>query len=156
MRIILCPKCGARNTVAGYCELCNASLGSLHRAVNAAFGSAAALALLWIAVGLLFDIALPMFAVGFGAVVSFVTVRLSRGCGPLYQLIATSATILGVLVAHVTLTIVLLEPDGIEMFAHLNDDDWIRVLWAMVLYDPFTDVFLAAGVLGGFYIWKQP
>lgn len=156
MRIILCPKCGARNTEAGYCDICNASLGSTRRAVNAAFGTAAALALLWIAMGLLFNIEQPMFAIGFGAVVSFVTVRHSRGCGPVYQLIATSATILGILVADATIVIALSEPEGFTTLTRLNDDDWIRILRHMVLYDPFTAVFLVTGVMGGLYIWKQP
>src|SRR4051812_36762533 len=98
MAIHICPHCEARNTDAGRCVLCLKNIGSLPKAVAAAFATAAGLALLWILFSMVTRMEALPFAMVFGVVVSGCTTRFSGGHGPLYQLAATLATITGLVV----------------------------------------------------------
>ncbi len=149
-----CPHCQARNTEAGRCLVCFKLMGSLSRAFQAAYVSAVGLGLLWILFSMITGFQLTMFALIFGMVVSFATVHFSKGHGPMYQFAATSATILGLLVANTVTMLSITRPEGLRIIFHLSFSEWQQVLGQALNYDPVTAIFIVFGVLGGFYIWR--
>jgi hypothetical protein len=129
-------------------------MGSLQRALLAAFGAAAILGLLWIAFSYLTGFQLSIFAAIYGIVVSFCTVHFSKGCGPLYQAVATTATILGLLVSDTVVMIAISSPDGFLHVLRMTTSEWQAALGHFLNNDPVTAIFMVLGVIGGFYIWR--
>lgn len=155
----VCRHCGARNTNAGRCIMCRRSMGSLAVGLLAAFVSTLVLGANWITWSLItgtgFHFAL--YAVAFGAIVSGITMRISCGRGPLYQLIATSATVLGIFTANTVAFVALyaLSIDaGIIGCFKLGWQDWVDAFRNVVLYDALTNLWAFLGILGGFFIWR--
>lgn len=134
--------------------VCLKKMGSLRKATIAAFGAAGGLALIWIMFSTITRLESLAFAVVFGAVVSGVTMRVSGGHGPLYQLVATSATILGILIADTIVMLLLTNQSGFAGLAHLTAGNWSAVLDHFFTRDPYTFCFMVAGVVTGLFIWR--
>jgi hypothetical protein len=155
VKIVVC-QCGARSTTGGDCIVCGKSLGSIPSAIAAAWVSAALLALLWVAGFWLTGFTLPWFACFFGGLVSGAVAQVSFGRGWAYQAIASTATLVGLTVAHVLLVLVLRR--RLDLLVG-GGDGWVR-LSALALelleQDPVLFVFNVFGLLGGFWLWRQP
>lgn len=95
-----------------------------------------------------------MFALAFGIIVSFSTAHFSKGHGPLYQVLATAATMLGLLFSHATAVLILVSPDGLLHLARMSTGEWQMALSKFVNADPVTSLLMLFGVIGGFFIWR--
>ncbi len=147
-----CRACGATNSHSGDCILCGADLGSLPAAALVAFGAAAVLGVGWVGWAWLTGLQVTWFAAVYGGLVSGALVHFSGGRGPLYQGVATAATVLGLLLADSALVALLaaraqpdlpLPPVG-ELLAY------------QVQHDPITIAFMLLGVAGGLWVWRYP
>ena len=89
----------------------------------------------------------------FGFLISGSVLIYSHGSGPIYQLIATSLTIVTIFFADLFVTWFLWEELSIEMNSAFGEQ-----LKALIMYqfswDPYSWLFTFVGVTSGFYIWK--
>jgi len=156
MPIWTCEACGCRSTQGGDCIECGRSLGSPRKAVLAAGVATVVLSLLWVGSGALLGVQASLFAAFYGGLVSGAVVHVSGGRGVLYQAIASSFTLAGVVCAQTVLVLILWEE-----IARANDLAWespgfVETLHYLVNYDPLTIVFCVLGLFGGFWVWRQP
>lgn len=136
--------------------MCGTPLGSLQRAIAAAAGSALTLALLWVVVAWLLGAQALWFPVLFGGLVSGAVVQLSAGRGWRYQAVATAATVVGIVFGD-TLLLLLVTGRAEELVAVEQPNlRLLSLMRAQVESDPATLAFMALGVMGGFWVWRQP
>lgn len=133
MKVVVCP-CGARNTAGGQCILCGQQLGSVPRAVVAGAVAALVLAVAWAVWFWLTGFVWLWLSLLFGVVVSGAVVLVSFGRGWVFQAIASAWTLVGIVAAETLLVL----------------------LQQVAPNDPWVFVFGVCGVMGGFWVWKQP
>lgn len=155
MKVVACA-CGARNVVGGDCIICGSPLGSVPRALAAAAISAVALAVVWVVVAWVLAIQALWFGLFFGVVVSGAVTQASFGRGWLYQLIASTATLAGIVLGE-TLLVLLLQ-DRLDVLVSLEQPNVgaLEALRRTALEDPWALAFSVLGLMGGFWVWKQP
>lgn len=154
MPVVVC-ECGARNTAGGDCIKCGRGLGSIPRALMAAAVSAVALAVGWAVFIWLTRFFVLWFLMLFGIGISGAVVQASFGRGWSYQAIASAATIASVVLGHALL--VVLVRDRLDLLFSLEQPNvGLLSVLAAVLEDQTALVFSVVGVMGGFWVWKQP
>jgi hypothetical protein len=124
--------------------MCQRPLGDLPKAVTAAFLSSAGLALLWAGFALVTGHYVWWFAVLFGGLVSGAVAHSSSGRGPTYQLVATTATVVGLAVGE--LLVVLAYHRRLDLLS--NIDEVSRI----VLSNDWSMVCCVLGVVGGLWL----
>ena len=149
-----CPHCGAYNSEEGWCIVCRKPIGNLRKATEAAFATSVILGILWVSFTWLTKIQLPFLAMVFGGIVSFCTTHFSAGRGILYQLVATVATIIGIVAADTTAMLIVASDQGIIEFSKLSIPQFLEAMEFYFKYDRFTPFYYIIGVAGGFWIWK--
>ncbi len=155
MKVVVCA-CGARNVVGGDCILCGRSLGSVSKACVAAAASSLGLAVLWAVSAWVTGLQASFLAVGFGVVVGGAVAQVSFGRGWLYQLIASTATLAGIVLGETLLILVL--RDRLDLLVEVQQPNLglVEAVRYTVLQDPWAIAFAVLGLMGGFWIWKQP
>ena len=151
MAIYECKKCKSRNTSQGHCIICGASLGSISTATTAASLTSLALGMVWFLSALMFRFQDPFLALLFGGIVSGTVTFFSGGRGLMYQAIATTYTIIGIL-AFDALVVWYLWP---EFSSEARPDFWFLIGYQMY-HAPFALASCVLGVMGGFFIWRDP
>ncbi len=146
MGVIVCRHCSARNTEGGDCVMCQKPLGDLPAAITAAFVTAGVLAVLWAGFTLVTHIQIMWFAVLFGGLVSGAVAHFSGGRGPTYQLVATTATVVGIVVGQLLFVV-----GWVGRFDVLADQDAVA---AIVFADDWSLPFCVLGVVGGLWLWQ--
>lgn len=156
MKVVVCETCDARNVVGGDCILCGKPLGSIPLAFVSAFATAALFALSWASFAWLTGLIALWMSLLFGVAVSGAVVQVSFGRGWAYQAIASSATIIGIIGAE-TLLILLLH-DRLDILVEFDTLNIAAVNLAarVALHDPAALAFGVLGLMGGFWVWKQP
>lgn len=155
MKVVVC-ECGARNVVGGDCILCGRSLGSLSKAVLAAVVAASAMALSWVVTAFVLGAQALWFGALFGVVVSGAVAQVSFGRGWAYQLVASTATLVGIVLGE-TLLVTLLR-DRLDLLVAVEQPNLglFEAIRYTVLEDSWAMVFAVLGLMGGFWVWKQP
>lgn len=148
--LVVCT-CGARNTQGGQCIVCGAELGSLPRAIAAAAIATIALMVVWVGLALTLGAQTMWFAMLFGGVVSGAVVQFSAGRGWSYQLVASSATLVGLALADAVLMALVVARDQ-----GLSGAGFVELARWQLENDPLTLLFAGMGVFGGFFVWRQP
>lgn len=155
MKVVVCP-CGARNVVGGDCILCGEPLGSIGAALAAGAAAALGLALAWGVVGWLTGVQAIWFGMFFGVAVSGAVVHFSFGRGWLYQAIASGATLGGIVLGETLLLLLLHGRLGSLLGLEQPNLGLLEALRFAVVDDSWSLVFGTVGLLGGFWVWKQP
>ena len=149
-----CPHCAAYNSDEGRCIVCGKQMGNLRKAVQAAFATAVLLGLLWIAFTWITGKELPILAVFFGAIISWSTTHFSAGRGILYQLIATVATIVGIVGANSIAILITFSDQGLIQLSQMSISQFLELMEHHFKYDPITPICYLLGIAGGLWIWK--
>ncbi len=144
MGVIVCRRCGARNTEGGDCVMCQKPLGDLRAAVVAAVVTATLLALVWGGFSYVTGFQSAWFAALFGGVVSGAVAQASSGRGLAFQAIATAATIAGIVAGEALFVLALLVKLGHEEEAA-----------ALALSNPWGPAYAVMGVVGGLWLWHD-
>ncbi|MCO5166501.1 MAG: hypothetical protein M9894_09065 [Planctomycetes bacterium] len=155
MKVVVCA-CGARNVVGGDCIICGAPLGSPAVAVAAAAASALGLALLWALTGWLTGVQALWFGMFFGVAVSGAVAHFSFGRGWLYQAISSGATLGGIVLGETLLLLLLHGRLGSLLGLEQPNLGLLEAVRFAVVDDAWSLVFGTVGLLGGFWVWKQP
>jgi hypothetical protein len=155
VKVVVC-ECGARNTAGGQCILCGKQLGSLPVAFIAGFAAALALSVAWALWFWITGIGAVWFAMLFGVAVSGAVVHFSFGRGWVFQAVASAATLVGIVMAQ-TLLLLLLR-DRLDLLVKVEQPNLavVDVASKVALNDPWVLVFSTFGLMGGFWVWKQP
>lgn len=127
--------------------MCQQPLGDLPAAVTAACVSSAALSLLWAGFTLVTGYQVIWFAVLYGGLVSGAVAWASSGRGPVYQLVATTATVVGLVVGQ--LLFVLAYHRRLDLLA--NHEEVSR----LVLENHWGLAYAVLGVVGGLWLWHD-
>lgn len=149
-------ECGARNTQGGACIICGRPLGSFPRAVAAALVSAGALIVVWVGVSLVLRAQAFWFGMLFGGLVSGSIAHWSGGRGWRYQALSSGVTVAGIALAN-TLLLLLLTGRADEIVAVEQPNlRLVSLAAAQLEHDPLTFGFAVMGLMGGFWLWRQP
>lgn len=147
---ITCRQCATRNTQSGSCIKCGSSLGSPVKALWAALVSSTLLGLMWAVSCLAFDFQVPYVALVFGGLVSGSVDAFSRGRGLYYQAVASTATVAGMFFSDTYVVWRLTVREGLE-------PPGAAELWLWALEnDGITLALCVLGLMGGFWLWRQP
>ncbi len=149
-----CRHCGAQNAGPGQCVLCLKNLGDPKRALVAAAVSTVTLSAVWIGIAWIANFEFSLFATLYGVTISAAVLVYAKGKGPLYQAIASTFTVVGLVVADTI--VVWLVWDEYASAQHIPRTT--VALWELMKYqltwDPWVWLWLIAGLMGGFYIWN--
>ncbi len=151
---IVCRFCGTKNALAGQCIECRRNLGRLDLALLYGGLTATSVALLWYGFTIWTAWGFTLFAAVVGIIVSGSILGFAHGRGPIFQLIASSFTILAItigegLVGRAVPGQFFLETGGQQLPATLMETAWVMAMW-----DPWTFACMIVGVAGGMFIWK--
>lgn len=150
---IKCKNCGVIAESAGQCTYCYKDLGSIPKAIIYAAFASFILSLIWIAIAAIFHIEFAWVSMSFGFLISGSVLIYSNGSGPIYQLIATTFTIITIFFSDLFVTWFLW--NGLEIEASIT---LIEQLKELIIYqfswDPYSWLFTFVGVTSGFYIWR--
>ncbi|GAA5495195.1 hypothetical protein Rhal01_01370 [Rubritalea halochordaticola] len=149
-----CPKCTANNSSAGWCVMCQSSLGNLQKAVSNAAGATIVAGIIWVGLSVLTGIQLTILAALYGGAVAMCTSYFSGGRGIIYQTIATLFTFVGIVLFDSIASIgVMLRLGEIQMSQVTLEYLYSYTIHA-ALYDPFTGLFYVLGVMTSLVIWR--
>lgn len=150
---IQCKHCGAIADNAGQCTYCYKDLGSVPKAIFLAALTSIILFFIWVAIAAIFQLEFAFVSISFGFLISGVIIIFAHGSGPIYQLIATTFTIITIFFADLFVTWFLWE--GLELDINNTILEQLKILITYQLsWDPYSWLFTFLGVSSGFYIWR--
>jgi hypothetical protein len=156
MKVVVCPACSARNTAGGQCILCGVQLGSIPAACAAAWLSALGLGVGWGLFSWLTGIQALWFGLFFGVLVSGAVAHWSFGRGWAFQAIASLATFFGIVVGEGLLLLLLYRRADLLWDEDPRHLGLIEFVARALERDPWFLAFGVTGIMGGFWLWKQP
>ena len=135
--------------------MCQSSLGSPRRALNAALSATAIMIGIWILLSVSLRIQFPLIAGIFGVTVSASVTHFSGGRGLGYQLLASAATVMGIVIADaLSMLSIYVQDNPGGNYTPTFTDIWQEIQFRFI-HDPTTALFYILGIISGLFIWRR-